>query len=286
MESKLVRKARKILHNNKKRIYQSIRANKEQQSILFIVGCQRSGTTMMLHVFEGDLNTQCFAERSKLTSNDTARGIRLNSLDSIKKDLSKIKAPLIVIKPLVESQNTPKLLDYFSNSHAVWMYRNYKDVALSNIKQFGMDSCLSNLRPIINNDKNNWRAERVPEHVREIISRHFSEDMSPYDAAALFWFVRNSLYFDLNLDEDPRVILLKYEDFVVEPEKHMRAIYRQVGQEYPATSIASIVHSNSIKKGKDIEFSPDVEAIVRELQDKLEAVYQAKLLEQQDLFPV
>jgi hypothetical protein len=240
----------------------------------------------MLHIFEEDLNTQCFAERSKLTSNDTARGIRLNSLNLIKRELSKVKAPLIVIKPLVESQNTPKLLDYFANSRAVWMFRNYKDVALSNIKQFGMDSGLSNLRPIIDNDRNNWRAEFVPEHVRATVSRYFSEDMSPYDAAALFWFVRNSLYFDLNLDEDPRVILCRYEDFVLEPEKHMRAIYQKVGQEYPVNGIASIVHSNSVKKGKDIEFSPEVEAIVRELQDKLEAVYKTKLLEQQHLSPV
>lgn len=283
MENRLIRKARKVFHNNKKRFYQSIKTNTVQQNILFIVGCQRSGTTMMLHVFEQDLNTQCFAERSRLTSNDTARGIRLNSLNLIKRELSKVKAPLIVIKPLVESQNTPKLLDYFADSRAVWMFRNYKDVALSNIKQFGIDSGLSNLRPIIDNDRNNWRAEFVPEHVRATVSRYFSEDMSPYDAAALFWFVRNSLYFDLKLDEDPRVILCRYEDFVLEPEKHMRAIYQQVGQEYPATGIASIVHSNSVKKGKDIEFSPEVEAIVRELQGKLEDVYKMKLLEQPDL---
>lgn len=284
MENKLVRKARKIFYSNKKRIYQSIQTNKAPQRILFIVGCQRSGTTMMLHVFEGDLNTQCFAERSKLTSNDTARGIRLNSLDLIKRDLAKIRAPFIVIKPLVESQNTPKLLDYFNNSQAVWMYRNYKDVALSNIKQFGIESGLSNLRPIINNETNNWRAEIVSEHVRETISRHFSEEMNPYDAAALFWFARNSLYFDLNLDENPRVMLCRYEDFVVEPEKHMRMIYHQVGQMYPATDIASIVHSNSVKKGKDIAFSPQVEQIVQDLQNKLEAVYQAKVLRQQELF--
>ena len=240
---------------------------------------------MLLHVFEGDINTQCFAERSKLTSNDSFRGIRLNSPDLIKMELSKIKAPLIVIKPLVESQNTPALLDYFDNSRAVWMFRNYKAVALSNIKQFGIHSGVNNLRPIVNEDTTNWRAEKVAGHVRETISKYFSEGMNPYDAAALFWFARNSLYFDLKLDEDLRVMLCRYEDFVVEPEKNMRAIYQQVGQVYPATGIASIVHSNSIKKGKDIEFSPEVEQIVQEMQNKLEAVYQAKLLHQHKFFP-
>jgi hypothetical protein len=109
--------------------------------------------------------------------------------------------------------------------------------------------------------------------------------MNPYDAAALFWFARNSLYFDLKLEEDSRVILCRYEDFVLEPEKHMRAIYQEVGQVYPSTGIASIVHSHSIKKGKDIEFSPPVEQIVQEMQNKLEAVYQTKLLQPRATFP-
>lgn len=276
MENKLVRKARKILHNNRKKIYQSIRTNDEDQRILFIVGCQRSGTTMMLHIFEGDLNTQCFAERSKLTSNDRARGIRLNSPELMKREFSRIKAPLIIVKPLVESQNVTELLDYFNNSRAVWMFRNCKDVALSNIKQFGIDSGLNNLRPIINNDTSNWRAERVSDYVRDTIARYFAEDMSPYDAAALFWFARNSIYFDLNLQEDPRVMLCRYEDFVVEPEKNMREIYQKVGQAFPDTGIASIVHSNSIKKGKDIDFSPEIAQLVQEMQTKLEAAYRAQ----------
>ena len=276
MENKLVRKARKIFHSNRKKIHQSIRANEAQQRILFIVGCQRSGTTMMLHILEGDLNTQCFAERSKLTSNDTVRGIRLNSLDLMKREFSKIKAPLIVVKPLVESQNTPQLLDYFENSHAVWMFRNCQDVALSNIKQFGVDSGVNNLRPIIKRDTSNWRAERVSDHVRETISKYFAEDMNPYDAAALFWFARNSLYFDLKLHENPRVILCRYEDFVVEPEKYTRSIYQQIGQAFPDTGIASIVHSHSIRKGKDIEFSPAIEQLVQELQKKLETAYRAQ----------
>lgn len=280
MENKVVRKARKIFHNNKKRIYQSIRANKAQQSILFIVGCQRSGTTMMLHIFEEDLDTQCFAERSQLTSNDTVRGIRLNSLDLIKREFSKIRAPLIVVKPLVESQNIPQLLDYFDNSRAVWMFRNPKDVALSNIKQFGISSGLNNLRPIINNETNNWRSEKVSEHVRETISKYFFEDMNPYDAAVLFWFARNSLYFDLKLDEDSRVILCRYEDFVVEPEKYMRAIYQQVGQAYPTAGITSIVHSHARKKGQDIELAPEVEQICQELQNRLEAVYRNQPFQQ------
>ena len=279
MENKLVRKAHKIFHANKKRIYQSVKSKKAQQSILFIVGCQRSGTSMLLNVLDKDLYTRCFGEFSQLASKDTTRGIRLNSLELVKHEFSKVKAPFIIVKPLVESQNVPELLDYFDNSRALWMFRNYKDVASSNIKHFGIDNGLKDLRPIVNNEPNNWRSEKVSKQVRDTLSKYYSEDMNPYDAAILFWFARNSIYFDLELHKNPRVMMCYYEDLVLDPEKYVRSIYQRSGQTYPEIKITTEVHSNSRKKGKDIELSPEIEQLAQELQDKLETAYRDKTLQ-------
>lgn len=278
MENKLVRKVHKIFQRNKKRIYQSVNSKKIQKGILFIVGCQRSGTSMIQNILDTDLNTRCFGEFSKLSSNDTTRGIRLNSLELVKKEFSKVRAPFIVVKPLVESQNIPELLDYFDNSRALWMFRNYKDVALSNIKHFGVHNGLKDLRPIINNEPNNWRSEKISKHVRETISKYFSDDMNPYDAAVLFWFARNSIFFDLELDKNQRVMMNYYDDLVLDPEKYVRGIYQQMGQVYPAINMTAAVHSNSRKKGRDVELSPEIEQLAQELQDKLEAASRARTL--------
>ena len=278
MENKLVRKVHKIFQRNKKRIYQSVNSKKNQKGILFIVGCQRSGTSMIQNILDKDLNTRCFGEFSKLSSNDTTRGIRLNSLELVKKEFSKVRAPFIVVKPLVESQNIPELLDYFDNSRALWMFRNYKDVALSNIKHFGIHNGLKDLRPIVNNEPNNWRSEKNSKHVRETISKYFSDDMNPYDAAVLFWFARNSIFFDLELDKNQRVMMNYYDDLVLDPEKYVRGIYQQMGQVYPAINMTAEVHSNSRKKGGDVELSPEIEQLAQELQGKLEAAYQARTL--------
>jgi hypothetical protein len=278
MDNKLVRKAHKIFHTNRKRIHQSFKPRNIPQSILFIVGCQRSGTSMILNVLNRDLNTKCFGEFSPLTSNDPIGKIRLNSLESVKQEFSGIRAPFIVIKPLVESQNTPELLSYFDNSTALWMFRGYKDVASSNIKHFGMKNGINDLRPIANNEPNNWRSENVSGNVREVILKYFAEDMNPYDAAVLFWFARNSIYFDQQLDKDPRVMLCYYEDLVLDPEKYVRKIYQKVGQPYPEINITKEVHSNSRRKGKDIEISPEIEQLAQELQGKLEAAYRKQLL--------
>ena len=42
----------------------------------------------------------------------------------------------------------------------------------------------------------------------------FSENMEPLDAAALFWFVRNSYFFKLNLDKNQNVMIFKYDNLV------------------------------------------------------------------------
>jgi hypothetical protein len=278
MDNKLMRKAHKIYQKNKKRIYQSIRERSVPKSILFIVGCQRSGTSMIMNVLNRDLNTKCFGEFSPLTSNDPIGKIRLNSLESVKGEFSRIRAPFIVVKPLVESQNTPELLNYFDNSTALWMFRGYKDVASSNIKYFGMTNGINDLRPIVDNEPNNWRSENVSSHVRKTIIKYFSEDMNPYDAAVLFWFARNSIYFDRELDKNPRVLLCFYEELVLDPERYVRKIYEKVGQPYPPISITTEVHSNSRKKGQDIEVSPEIVQLAQELLEKLEAAYQRQLL--------
>jgi hypothetical protein len=271
MEKKLVRKAQKIFQVNKKRFYQTVKSKEDRQSVLFVVGCQRSGNSMMQNIFDKDLNTKCYHEFSEISSNDTIGGIRLNSLDLVKKEFSKLKAPLIVLKPLVESQNVPELLSYFDNSVALWMFRNYKDVALSNIKRFGINNGINDLRPIVNEEPNNWRSEKVAEHVRETVSKYFSEDMNPNDAAVLFWWARNSIFFDLELGTDPRVMMCSYENFVLDPEPFVKSIYQRLGQPYPATNITAEVHSNSRKKGKDIEISQEIEQLALEMQAKLEA---------------
>src|SRR5215208_4031686 len=122
--SRLRNTGSKILLLGRKRLYQTLLADGLPRSILFIVGCQRSGTSIMQIVFRHDMNTRIFGEFSELSSNDRKSGIRLNSLELVEKEFTKVKAPFIVTKPLVESQNIRQLLDYFHNSKAVWLFRN------------------------------------------------------------------------------------------------------------------------------------------------------------------
>lgn len=225
----------------------------------------------MLRIFENDLNTKTYGEFSKLSSKDENK-IRLNPLYLVKKDIQKGRAPFIILKPLVESQNILKLLQYFDNSKALWMFRDYKDVALSNLNHFGIKNGLNNLRPIVENKSGNWRSEKVSKNVRKIILSHFSENMNPYAAAVLFWYARNSLYFELGLDQNIDVFLCKYEDLVRAPVKVVKTIYRNLNQNFPGTKIQKKIYSKSLKRSQDMELSPEIGQFAKELLDKLNKI--------------
>ncbi len=233
----------------------------------------------MLRIFDRDLNTKVYNEASELSGNDRSEKLRLNSLSEVKSVIDKDRAPLIVLKPLVETQNSVKLLDYFEDSAALWIYRSYKDTAFSFVRFFGSDLISDWLRTIIEDKSDVWTSEHVPEKVRKIVLRYFSEEMPPYDAAALFWFVRNSFFFELNLNLHPSVIMTKYEDLVTNPSEMMQRIYDFTGHDFPGKQILREVRPVSMGKGKHISLSPHIDCLCQDLLVKLNQAYQTKIRE-------
>jgi hypothetical protein len=236
--------------------------------VLFILGAQRSGTTLMTRILEVDWEARVYPEHSKLSSADTLDGLRLNPYDEVREVIARDRYPLIVLKPLVESQNTDRLLRAFPGSRAVWMLRHYKDVAVSNLDRFGISNGIKNLRFIITGQDQNWRAEGLPAEVVDLVKSHFSEGMDPYDAAALFWYVRNTFFFNLALGAEPAVKICRYDDLVERPGVVMAEIYDFVGRPYPGDHIVKGVFKSSLKRGEHIRLSPGIESHCQELWDR------------------
>ena len=247
------------------------------QTVVFIMGIQRAGTSLMYWVFERDLDVKIYRESSELTTGDTLEHVRLNPLSSVRARLARDRASLIVLKPLVESQRVHELMGTFPGSRVLWQYRHYQDVASSNLKAFGMDNGVKDLRPFVADDADNWRSQNSTAETRDTIRRFFREDMNPYDAAALFWWARCRLYFDLNLAGDPRVLLCRYEDLATDPAATMRHIYAFLGRPYPGDHIVRDVHPQSVGKGRVSRLSPAVDALCAELLDRLDQLNEAAL---------
>ena len=242
--------------------------NDGRKAVVVIVGCQRSGTSLMLELFGADRRSVTFPERSALSSPAEDR-LRLKPLPEVQRRLERTRAPLLVLKPLVESQNVPALLDGLDNSHAIWMYRRPESVAASDLSYFGVENGERNLRLLLSNDPPNWRGEFVPDSTRAVLSGHYHPGMNARDAAALFWWARTSLFFDLRLDERPDVRLCSYERLVRQPDSTMRFLYDFVGVSYPEREITSGVHQGSAGRKDDFPLSPEVGRLCEELWERL-----------------
>lgn len=265
-------KVRRKLNVARKDIAQRLSSKREETKVLMIIGCQRSGTTMLTYAFEKDDDIKVYGELdTRIFVPET--NYRIRDLNYVNNIIKRSPYPFVVLKPLVESQNTPDLLTTFPEAKAIWMFRHFKDVARSNLKRFGVRNGITNLKPIVQNETSNWRADKVPADVKDLVLTHFSDDMAPHDAAALFWYVRNRIFFDLALYEREDIIMCQYRDIVQNPLAVTRAIYSFIDAPFPGDHIVEDVHASSIGRGSEIELSPEIEVLCEEMFDRLKIAY-------------
>ncbi|MGI9225475.1 MAG: sulfotransferase domain-containing protein [Woeseiaceae bacterium] len=252
----------------RKLAHQALSSRPERHSILAVLGCQRSGTSVMSRVFFRDLDVVVFREKSVLTGG--AEGLRYLPFDELNAYLAKQRAPFIVFKMLVESQRARDFLNTVDGARVVWLFRNYRDIVNSNLTKFGIRNGIDDLRPIVNEEEDNWRSEACSEETRNTIRKYFSESMNPRDAAALFWYARNRLYFEQELFRDNRVMLMEYENFVRNPASTMRQMYELCDRPYPGDYLVAEVATGSISKGRNIDLSPEVDELCNNMLTRLQ----------------
>lgn len=271
LTDRLVKAVSKRVFHAGKLLYQGLRSlgSREPKRILFIFGCQRSGTTLLQRIFDEDLDARVYGEFSEISQSGRTENVRLRRLEEVKSIIDRDRARLVVAKPIVETQNALKLLEFFAGSKALFPYRHYAAVVSSNLRLFGRMNGINNLRPIVNGESGNWRAEGLPQELRALVAARFRDGMNPYDAAALFWYLRNRFFFDLGLDRHPAVMPLRYEDLVRDPSGTIEGVYRFLGMDCPRAG-AALVRGESSGRAKGIELSADIEQLCRELLGRLD----------------
>lgn len=238
---------------------------------LLVLGCQRSGTTLMTRLLEADPAVKVHPEHSPVSWRDR-HGLRLPPPAELAEQVARSRHPLLVWKPLVESQNAAALLDALPRSRGLWMFRHYADVARSNLARFGEGNGVKNLRSIARG-RHDWRAEGASPEVRRVVAEHFSESMNPWDAAALFWWARNRLFFEQELGSRDDLRTCRYEELVADPLRVLRGIHAFVGRDAPKASSVAGVSPASVALGREIPLSAGVVALCEELLGRLEKVH-------------
>ena len=251
----------------KKWVYQRFAANRaEPKTLLFVFGCQRSGTTMFTQLFQNDLRSKVYGERGFALDG----GFELQPFEEIKRIVQNERATLLVGKPLVASQDAIEILDFFVSAKSIWMFRNYADVAHSSRRRFSRETAMRNLRFLVSDSaERTFATEKASAMTKELVARFFSEEMSGDDAQILFWYVRNVLFFDQQLERHDRVRLCRYEDFVAAPAKVMEDVYAFLGLEFPGPRMTAEVHQRSVRKDVQLDASEELLQLCGELQERL-----------------
>ena len=242
-------------------------------SVLVVLGCQRSGTTLMTEILAADPDAKVYPEHSSLSASDRQSHLRLGSYATVARRIAKSRHPLVVLKPLVESQHAGTLLDAIPGARGLWMFRHYADVTRSNLARFGRHNGIRNLRSIAQRREHDWRSEAVSEEVAQVVSRFFSETMNPYDAAAIFWWARNALFFEQRLGDREDVRTCRYEELVADPEGVMRGIYDFANRSWPDNPILTRVCDSSVGRGRNVDLSHEVRKLCEEMLARLEQAH-------------
>jgi len=176
---------------------------------------------------------------------------------------------VVAAKPLVESASATALMDAAGAVKAVWMLRHYPEVAQSNVSRFGVDNPYSDLEPIRSRDARDWRYRGATDETWETVTALLNRRLTPFDAAALFWWTRNQLYFDQRLWEDDRIRILRYERACNQPDAVIRALSDHIGLALPPGSITPRVRALPFPP-ETRELDPEVERLCKNLWDSFQ----------------
>jgi hypothetical protein len=241
------------------------------KSIALIMGVQRSGTGALVKAFENDWNCKTYGEDGGLALGSGAgphMRWRWKPYQEVARLLQMERAPLLVAKPLVESQHAEVILEHIPQAKIIWAFRDYRDVALSGQQHFGSDRIKLNLGMILNR-RGHWYSENVDEATRNLVAEYYRDDRPIYDLRALGWYVRNSLV--LRYEHLP-VIYSDYDDLAKDPNRAMSRLYAFLGRPYPGDYIVRHIHPESVKRGREVGISKDIrdlcERMLRYLRDK------------------
>lgn len=240
---------------------------------VFLVGLQRSGTNMLAHGLERAPEFEVHNENSRAAFSR----FRLRPDAVLRRLVDGSHHPYVLFKPLCDSHRTPELLDGLdlrNAPRALWAYRSVDGRARSAVAKFG-DANLRVLRELAaGGGRDRWEAQRLSPESLELIASFDWDRTGPLDAAALLWYVRNRLFFELGLLERPDVLLVSYDAMVADPEAEMARICAFLDLPYDPRFVAHVRRRAPVHIAP-VDLDPRIRARCQQLTASLEAAHRA-----------
>jgi hypothetical protein len=235
---------------------------------VFVVGLQRSGTNMLVRGFESAPEVEVHNENDRRAF----REFRLRSDEAVRSLVAQSRHDYILFKPLCDSHRTVQLLEGVRDrgpGHAIWVYREVDGRVRSSVAKFGTGN-LDALRAIAAGDgADRWEAGGLSSADLDLLRSLPVHSFSPESASALFWYLRNGIFFSSGLHERGDVSLVSYDAFVSAPAPTMSALCARVGFPYRAELIAGIEPHRSPAR-EPLKLDPDVRTLCQQMQSRLD----------------
>lgn len=240
---------------------------------IFVFGAQRSGTRVPLVALDRHPDVMTFNEGSAPYFD----GVLLRDLDEVDRRLARSPFPWVVLKPICESHRAAELVERFPGSLAIWIYRRWPDTVASAVAKWSSGVEAVRLLAEHPHDGAGWRAGGLSQARLDLVREVYRPEMSRPAADALLWYLRSSLFFDLGLSARPDILLVKYEDLVVDPQRHFPGLFGFLGIPFEPAYVSD-VYSSSVKPRRSPEGVPDrVLKLCDDLQSRLDEHYERRV---------
>lgn len=222
----------------------------------FVVGCNRSGTTMVTLQLGKSWQIRAFNENDP----EAFAGYHLRDFQTILGILDQTGSPNALFKPVLDTYSAREFLDTFENARVIFVYRHYYDVINSLLKkaqQRGHVTKTEELQRWLKSDFDEFKLATLPRKSKDRLRSLWSDELNEESSAALFWLFQNHLFFDLGLANHPRAQLVQYERIVADPPVEFRRICQFIGIKYEG-QMARGVHADSVAKKPLQQVTPRV----------------------------
>jgi hypothetical protein len=227
---------------------------------VFILGIQRSGTTMLMFAFHLHPEIAVYDESRK---SKAFLDFQLRGMETTEKLIKTSHFPVACFKPLADSHRATQLLQRFPSARFIWALREYSDVANSFLKKF--PHATRAIRLVCSGQEGGgWFQEGVSEETGRILHNLPWQNFSDYDFACLVWWTRNRLFFEQDLDKEKRVLLLRYEKLVTAPRESLPEVTKFIGVPF-CRQMTRYIHARSVSRHSPPKLNPSVQKLCDEL---------------------
>jgi hypothetical protein len=206
---------------------------------VFLVGVQRSGTNMLVRGLETNPAVAVHNENDRRAFQQ----FRLRGERVIGELVNESHHQYVLFKPLCDSGRIAAVVDRLPvvpSARVIWAWRDVDARARSAVSKFA-DANLVALRRIAAGEGDHlWQALGLSVASRELLTEFDYDQMSPYEAACLFWCVRNRMLLELGLPNRSDVLVSSYEALVADPEQATRALAGFLGLPWTPQMTADI----------------------------------------------